>query len=127
MWRKYNTERARSHFVNYPHPCENGCGEHDTESANRNRRQVNAATVNVQRTNAMMPEPNDLTETIAISDRRHPDGRITFPVQSEQRAGRAECPAQRDACQALFDVANSPSLTDEQRERTGTAFRGCGR
>ena len=66
----------------------------------------------------MIPESNDLTETIAISDQLAiPAAELHFRFSRSSGPGGQNVQRTETRVELLFDVANSPSLNDEQRER----------
>ena len=74
----------------------------------------------------MIPEPNDLTEVIAIT------GGLAIPAAELRfRFSRSSGPggqhvnrSETRVFQLLFDVARSPSLSDEKRARTADWLAG---
>jgi ribosome-associated protein len=66
----------------------------------------------------VIPEPDDLTETIVISDQLAiPAAELRFRFSRSSGPGGQHVQRSETRVELLFDVANSPSLTDEQRER----------
>jgi len=66
----------------------------------------------------MIPEPNDLTEVIAIADGLAiPAAELRFRFSRSSGPGGQHVNRSETRVELLYDVARSPSLTEEQRAR----------
>jgi len=66
----------------------------------------------------MIPEPNDLTEVVAIADGLAiPTAELRFRFSRSSGPGGQHVNRSETRVELLFDVARSPSLAEEQRAR----------
>jgi len=73
----------------------------------------------------MIPEPNDLTEVIAITDGLAiPAAELRFRFSRSSGPGGQHVNRSETRVELLFDVARSPSLTEEQRARIAHRLTG---
>ena len=73
----------------------------------------------------MIPEPNDLTEVIAITDGLAiPAAELRFRFSRSSGPGGQHVNRSETRVELLFDVARSPSLTEEQRARIAHRLAG---
>lgn len=73
----------------------------------------------------MLPEPDDLTETIIISDLLAiPAAELRFRFSRSSGPGGQHVQRSETRVELLFDVANSPSLSAEQKARIGQRLAG---
>ena len=73
----------------------------------------------------MIPEPNDLTEVIAITDGLAiPTVELRFRFSRSSGPGGQHVNRSETRVELLFDVARSPSLSDEQRARIAHRLAG---
>jgi ribosome-associated protein len=73
----------------------------------------------------MMPEPNDFTEVIAITDGLAiPSAELRFRFSRSSGPGGQHVNRSETRVELLFDVARSPSLTEEQRARVTHRLAG---
>ena len=73
----------------------------------------------------MIPEPNDLTEVIAIADGLAiPAAELRFRFSRSSGPGGQHVNRSETRVELLFDVARSPSLTEEQQARIAHRLAG---
>ena len=72
-----------------------------------------------------MSEPDELTETIVVSDELAiPAAELRFRFSRSSGPGGQNVQRSATRVELLFDVANSPSLTDDQRARIRQRLAG---